>query len=148
MNNALRQTSADSRTASQPLFLGPLELEVMNVLWDRGTNNVREVARQMQRELAYTTIMTTLDRLYKKGLLEREMSDRAFVYSAKVSREEWDRQRADEMMSGFLTGPVESRNLLLSCLVDAVGTHDAMLLDELERKVQLKREELAKAKQG
>ena len=50
------------------------------------------------------------------------------------------------MMSGFLTGPAESRHMLLSYLVDAVGTHDAMLLDELERKVQHKREELAKAK--
>jgi len=100
----------------------------------------------MQRPLAYTTVMTTLDRLYKKGLLEREMTDRAFVYSAKVSREDWDLQRAGEMMSGFLTGPAESRHMLLSYLVDAVGTHDAMLLDELERKVQHKREELAKAK--
>ena len=100
----------------------------------------------MRRSLAYTTVMTTLDRLYKKGLLEREMTDRAFIYSAKLSREDWDRQRAGEMMSDFLTGPAESRHMLLSYLVDAVGTHDAMLLDELERKVQRKREELAKAK--
>jgi hypothetical protein len=47
------------------------------------------------------------------------------------------------MMAGFLAGPEESRHLLLSCLVDAVGTHDAMLLDELEKKIQRKREELA-----
>ena len=102
----------------------------------------------MERKLAYTTVMTTLDRLYKKGLLEREMTERAFVYSPKVSREEWDRQRAGEMMAGFLTGPEESRHMLLSCLVDAVGTHDAMLLDELEQKIQRKREELAKANLG
>lgn len=148
MNHVLRQPVVDERTGSQPLFLGPLELEVMKVVWECGASSVREVARQMQRELAYTTIMTTLDRLYKKGLLEREMSDRAFVYAAKVSREEWDRQRAGEMMSGFLTGTAESRHLLLSYLVDAVGSHDAMLLDELERRVQRKREELAKANQG
>jgi len=116
------------------------------VVWAHGDSNVREVTARMQRPLAYTTVMTTLDRLYKKGLLEREMTDRAFVYSAKVSREDWDLQRAGEMMSGFLTGPAESRHMLLSYLVDAVGTHDAMLLDELERKVQHKREELAKAK--
>jgi hypothetical protein len=47
------------------------------------------------------------------------------------------------MMAGFLTGPEESRLLLLSCLVDAVGTHDALLLDELEKKIQRKREELS-----
>jgi len=148
MNHVLGQQVVDERTGSQRLFLGPLELEVIKVVWERGASSVREVARQMQRDLAYTTVMTTLDRLYKKGLLGREMSDRAFVYSAKVSREDWDRQRAGEMMSGFLTGPLESREMLLSCLVDAVGTHDAMLLDELERKVQQKREELAKANQG
>ena len=71
------------------------------------------------------------------------MTDRAFVYSAKISREEWSRRRAGEVMAGFLTGPEESRHLLLSCLVDAVGTHDAMLLDELEKKIQQKRKELA-----
>src|SRR3974377_254058 len=100
----------------------------------------------MELNLAYTTMMTTLDRLYKKGLLDRELTDRAFIYSPKVTREEWDRRRAGEMMAGFLQGPEESQHLLLSGLGDAVGTHDAMLLDELERKIRSKREELARAK--
>lgn len=146
MNEFVGRASADALTTERRLSLGPLEVEVMEVVWAWGSSNVREVTKRMPRELAYTTVMTTLDRLYKKGLLEREMTDRAFVYSAKVSREDWDLQRAGEMMSGFLTGPAESRHILLSYLVDAVGTHDAMLLDELERKVQRKREELAKAK--
>jgi predicted transcriptional regulator len=123
--------------------LGPLEIDVMEMMWKLGPSNVRDVVERLERKLAYTTIMTTLDRLYKKGLLERELTDRAFVYQAKLSREEWDRRRAGEMMAGFLAGPEESRHLLLSCLVDAVGTHDAMLLDELEKKIQRKREELA-----
>jgi predicted transcriptional regulator len=147
MREFLNRDSIDSSAAERRLTLGPLEVEVMEVMWSFGASNVRDVTARMQRSLAYTTVMTTLDRLYKKGLLERELSDRAFVYSAKLSREDWDRQRAGEMMSGFLTGPVESRHLLLAYLVDAVGTHDAMLLDELERKVQRKREELAKANQ-
>jgi predicted transcriptional regulator len=147
MNDVTSSTSVENLAADRRLNLGPLEVETMEVVWTYGANNVREVARRMRRELAYTTVMTTLDRLYKKGLLDREMCERAFVYAPKLSREEWDRRRAGEMMSGFLTGPVESRDMLLSCLVDAVGTHDAMLLDELERKVQLKREELAKANQ-
>jgi predicted transcriptional regulator len=144
MNRNLRRPVADERTASQRVYLGPLEVDVMDVVWRLGTGNVREVAAKMERNLAYTTIMTTLDRLYKKGMLVREMTDRAFIYSAKVTREEMDRQRAGEMMAGFLSGPEESRQLLLSCLVDAVGTHDAMLLDELERKIHNKRQELAK----
>jgi len=146
MNEFVEKASVETAVTDRRLSLGPLEVEVMEVVWAHGDSNVRDVTARMQRPLAYTTVMTTLDRLYKKGLLEREMTDRAFVYSAKVSREDWDLQRAGEMMSGFLTGPAESRHMLLSYLVDAVGTHDAMLLDELERKVQHKREELAKAK--
>ena len=146
MNDFVGRAFVETATTDRRLNLGPLEVEVMEAVWTFGTSNVRDVTKRMQRELAYTTVMTTLDRLYKKGLLEREMTDRAFVYSAKVSRQDWDRQRAGEMMVGFLTGPAESRHMLLSYLVDAVGTHDAMLLDELERKVQRKREELAKTK--
>lgn len=114
-------------------------------MWAFGANNAREVAARMQRSLAYTTVLTTLVRLCKKGLLEREMANRAFVYSPNLSREGWDRHRATEMLSGFLTGPVESRHLLLSCLVDAVCTHDAMLLHELDRRVQQKRKELGQS---
>jgi predicted transcriptional regulator len=143
MMRAVQGTFIDGRTSDQRVSLGPLEVDVMEVVWTYGASNVRDVVGRMERKLAYTTVMTTLDRLYKKGLLERESSDRAFVYSPKVSREEWDRSRAGEMMAGFLMGPEESRQLLLSCLVDAVGSHDAMLLDELEKKIQRKREELS-----
>ena len=137
----------DDSVQDAPLTLGPLEVEVMEVVWKVGTGNVREVSGLMQRNLAYTTVMTTMDRLFKKGLLARRMNDRAFVYTPKLTREEWDRRRAGEIMSDILAGPLESRHMLLSCLVDAVGTHDARLLDDLEKKIQRKREELAKNNQ-
>ena len=143
MDSAIRQDTGSDAISSQRLQLGPLEVDVMEAIWQFGASNVRDVVGRLERKLAYTTIMTTLDRLFKKGLLDREMTDRAFVYLPKITREEWDRQRAGEMMAGFLTGPEESRQLLLSCLVDAVGTHDAMLLDELEKKIRRKREELS-----
>jgi predicted transcriptional regulator len=142
MDEVLKRRSAD-RVSVVGMHLGPLELDVMEVMWNFGESNSRDVMERMERKLAYTTVMTTLDRLYKKGLLDREMTDRAFMYRFRLSREEWDRRRAGEMMAGFLAGPEESRHLLLSCLVDAVGTHDAILLDELEKKIQRKREELA-----
>jgi predicted transcriptional regulator len=147
MKHVVNYVLGDDPLSDRQLMLGPLELEVMAVLWNFGASNVRDVVGQMQRELAYTTVMTTLDRLYKKGLLGREMTDRAFVYAPKLTREEWNRRRAGEMMAGFLSGPEESRHLLLSCLVDAVGSHDLQLLDELENKIQRKREELANSKQ-
>ncbi len=124
------------------LVLGRLETAVMEIVWTRGESSVHEVSDLLDRPLAYTTVMTTLDRLYKKGLLDRRKLDRAFTYSAKLSRGQWEQKRTGEFVAGFLAGPQPSSELLLSCLVEAVGQHDAALLDELERKIQLKRQEL------
>jgi predicted transcriptional regulator len=127
--------------------LGHLELTVMEILWDRGESNVRDVTGRLDRPLAYTTVMTTLDRLFKKGLLARRKEDRAFVYSPKYSRGEWDEKRTGELITGLLA-PDRSSELLISCLVDAVGRHDATLLDELERKIRLKRRELERRRKS
>jgi len=121
--------------------LGHLELTVMAILWDYGEANVRDVAARLDRPLAYTTVMTTLDRLFKKGLLDRRKEDRAFLYLPRYSRAEWEQKRAGELIAGLFS-PERSSELLISCLVDAVGQYDAALLDELERKIRLKRREL------
>jgi predicted transcriptional regulator len=126
--------------------LGPLEITVMNILWDCGECNVHEVVPRLNRPLAYTTVMTTLDRLYKKGLLNRRKSDRAFLYSPRWTRTEWDRQRAGDFLAGFLAGSPPSGELLISCLVDAVSQKDAALLDELEKKIRKKRREIERQK--
>jgi predicted transcriptional regulator len=108
-------------------MMGHLESEVMEILWTRGESSVHEVMERMERALAYTTVMTTLDRLYKKGLLERRKAERAFYYVARQSRVEWLAAEGE---------------LLISRLVDAVGPRDAGLLDELERRIREKRREL------
>lgn len=117
----------------------------MDVLWSAGESNVRDVAEKLGRPLAYTTVMTTLDRLFKKGMLERRKSERAFLYSPRLSRPDWERQRAGELVAGFLAGPKRSGELLISCLLDEAG-RDAGLLDELERKIKIKRQELNRRK--
>ena len=127
---------------SQSLALGSLEFELMEVLWSHGESTVRDVVPKLNRPLAYTTVMTTLDRLFKKGLLDRHKSDRAFIYSPSFSRQEWERRLAGNLVAGFLAGPNPSRELLLSCLLDAVGEHDASLLDDLEKKIRTRRKEL------
>ncbi|MGB3764167.1 MAG: BlaI/MecI/CopY family transcriptional regulator [Ornithinimicrobium sp.] len=71
--------------------LGDLERAVMTVLWDQGGNqSVRQVLTDLNgsRDLAYTTVMTVLDRLAKKGLAHRTRDGRAWMYSAAASREE------------------------------------------------------------
>jgi predicted transcriptional regulator len=124
------------------LALGHLEERVMEIVWTRGESSVRVVTDQLNRPLAYTTVMTTLDRLFKKGLLDRRKSDRAFLYSARLSRAEWDRARAGELVAGFLAGPQPGRDLLVSCFLDAVGHHDQELLGELEKKIRNERRKL------
>jgi predicted transcriptional regulator len=118
-------------------MMGRLESTVMDILWAAGESSVHDVVAKLDRPLAYTTIMTTLDRLYKKGLLERRKVERAFVYAPKYSRPEWERKRAGDFLTSFPSG-----DLLISCLVDVVGEQDAALLDELERKIREKRREL------
>ena len=128
----------------QQLLLGPLEIDVMEVLWKNHECSVRDVVERLERNLAYTTIMTTLDRLFKKGLLVRHKAERAFAYSARFSSQDWERQRAGDLVAGLLAGSQPTRELLLSSFVDAVGQHDAMLLDALEEKIRSKRKELSR----
>jgi predicted transcriptional regulator len=135
-----RAAGRDSNSLPAPL--GRLELGVMEILWSRGESSVRDVIDKLNRPLAYTTVMTTLDRLYKKGLLDRRKSERAFLYSPRLSRGDWERKRAGDLVAGFLAGPRPSRDLLISCLLDAVGQHDEALLDELEKKIRSRRREI------
>jgi predicted transcriptional regulator len=123
-------------------MMGHLEITVMEIMWTHGESSVHDVAQKLARPLAYTTVMTTLDRLYKKGLLDRRKSDRAFLYAPRLSRAEWERKRAGDFLAAFLAGPHPSGDLLISCLVDVVSEQDAALLDELERKIRIKRKEL------
>lgn len=116
----------------------------MEILWQEGESSVHDVVPRLARPLAYTTVMTTLDRLFKKGLLDRRKSERAFVYSPRLSRREWEHKRTGDFVAGFLAAPQTSSELLISCLVEAVGQHDKALLDELERKIRLKRRELGR----
>ena len=131
----------------KPAPLGHLENTVMELVWSAGQSSVRDVMDRMERPLAYTTVMTTLDRLYKKGLLERHKSERAFVYAPKLSRKEWEQKLAGHLMAGLLANPRHSSELLISCLVDAVGPQDRALLEELERKIRTKRRELERRKE-
>jgi predicted transcriptional regulator len=85
--------------------------------------------------------MTTLDRLYKKGLLAREKEGRAYLYSPRVTREEFERGVAEDVL-GDLLGRSGGAEPLLACIVDAVSEHDRTLLDELHRLVEEKRREL------
>lgn len=124
--------------------LGELERAVLEATWTLGTASVRDVcealnSRSSEKPVAYTTAMTTLDRLYKKRLLSRRKSGRAFIYSPRVSREDFDRIVATDMIDALLGAGEGGPAPVLACIVDAVSAHDRSLLDELERLVSAKR---------
>lgn len=119
----------------------------MGILWASGECSVRDVVPRLNRPLAYTTVMTTLDRLYKKGLLERRKAERAFLYSPCLARSDWERQWAGDVVQGFLRAASPARESLLSFLIEAVGRQDETLLEDLERKIRLKRKELLRRSQ-
>lgn len=69
--------------------LGELESAAMDVLWRAGdARTVREVLEELNRDLAYTTVLTVLDHLHSKGWVEREKRSRAYCYTPVSSREE------------------------------------------------------------
>jgi len=88
----------------------PLELLCLKALWTLGKGNVREVQRVVSesRPLAYTTIMTVLDRLVRKGKLARSKSGRAFVYAPQQSRDFIRRAALRSLLDEFFEGSEEN----------------------------------------
>jgi predicted transcriptional regulator len=119
--------------------LGSLERDVMAVVWNAGEINVREVCERLGTAVAYTTVMTTMDRLFKKRLLSRRKVGRAFVYAAAATRDEMEGAVATELVQSLLQRHRGEPLPLLSSLVDAVSDRDRALLDELERLIHEKR---------
>jgi predicted transcriptional regulator len=119
-------------------LFGALELRVLDVLWERGDEaTVRDVLPHFPNA-AYTTVMTTMERLHRKGALERRKAGRAFLYRSAQSREELESRVIVRALESLLDGNAEP---VLSCLVEEVSRHDEKLLDELERLVREKRKQ-------
>jgi predicted transcriptional regulator len=118
--------------------LGKLEAEVMQILWQRPGQAVSEVETQLRRkrEIARTTVLTTLDRMHNKGYLTREKQGKAFVYSPRYSREDFEREMAQEVLGALLGGIGEP---VLSTFVELVGEDDSNL-DRLEELIKAQRE--------
>src|ERR671914_2621012 len=125
------------------LVLGELQTEVMGVLWREPGLTVNEVEERLRRrrEIAHTTVLTTLDRMHASGYLRREKQGKAFVYSPRYTREEFERGMAQEVLSALLGQVTEPA---ISAFVDLVGD-DAEALDRLEEVIREKRREKAGA---
>ena len=101
--------------------LGELETAVMELLWREPELTVNQVEERLQqrRQIAHTTVLTTLDRMHRKGYLTREKSGKAFVYAPRYSREEFERGLAQEVLGALLGG--DAADFKASLTVDWPG---------------------------
>jgi predicted transcriptional regulator len=123
--------------------LGELEAGVLEVLWSAGEpRSVRDVHRALgvERELAYTTVLTVLDRLHDKRLVARRRAGKAFLYTPRLSREEFLGERAAQVLVESPDPP--SRSLVMAFLDSAeraspeLGAELEALLAERRRRRQ------------
>jgi len=123
--------------------LHDLEAEIMDVVWSRrfrqfAVSSVLSILEK-RREIAYTTVMTTLSRLHDKGLLKRQRDGKRYLYQPCMSREEFLQETAREVLERI--GEPASRESF-ALLVETVSSADTTALDELERVIRLRRKEL------
>jgi predicted transcriptional regulator len=116
--------------------LTPLELEIMTVLWDCGPSTVQAVQQRLEarRPLAYTTVQTMLNVLHRKAKVSRLLEDRAYVYSAAVSRAQAARHAMGDIIDRMFGGSVES--LVVSLVESRHVTPEK--LAELTRRIEQK----------
>jgi predicted transcriptional regulator len=116
--------------------LGDLEMRVMGILWDESPLTVRDVKARLKGKPAYTTVMTTLDRLYRKGLLARTKNGQAFVYLPAMDRAEYQRRVVQAAVAPLLA---EGGSAVLAAFVDAAADVGDENLAKLERLIAARR---------
>lgn len=119
-------------------LLGPLEQDVMDVIWQLGDSTVRDVHEELAkgRKIAYTTVMTTMARLAKKGLLRRDTAGLAHRYRPAVSQDTYLRSALGRVLTWALERYPEPAASYLTEVADSVEGND---LDELRAAVERRR---------
>lgn len=118
--------------------LGDLEADVMQIIWQEEKSTVRDVYEKLrlQREIAYTTVMTIMSRLAEKKLLEKEQVGNAYVYKPTVSEQEFARKVVSEVLDGLLE---EFAEPAISHFVDRLSNEDEQKIAKLEALIKERR---------
>ncbi|MEI9973664.1 MAG: BlaI/MecI/CopY family transcriptional regulator [Ignavibacteriota bacterium] len=112
----------------------PLELLCLRALWSLGEGNVKAVQQVVaeSRPLAYTTIMTVLDRLVRKGMLGRRKVGRSFCYAPQSSRDAARRAAVRELLEGYFDGSEEALIVFLQKREDEPATVSVQTVDRID----------------
>lgn len=115
--------------------LGPLETEIMQILWESERSTVKQVHRRLsqQREIAYTTVMTTMSRLAEKGILNRQREGLAYVYTPAISESEFVQLVVQQVLDGLLN---DFRTLTIEYMVDYLARNNPAELRRLQKVIQ------------
>ena len=132
---------ANAKFESYGRLLGPLEQDIMELLWDRGDSSGREVHASIasSRQVALTTVLTVLERLAKKGLVKKVKGESVFLFRPGYSREEFAWAVSQDVFKGIMD--ISSSGICAS-FVDALAQADPEELERLSALVDSKKREL------
>ncbi len=121
--------------------LGPLETEIMRILWSEGRSTVKKVHRSLsqQREIAYTTVMTTMSRLAEKGVLNRSREGLAYVYSPAISEEDFVQMVVRQVLDGLLD---DYSDTAIEYMVDYLARNNPAELMRLQQAIRSRTDKL------
>lgn len=120
-------------------IFGELEAKLVEAVWDLEEASVQDVIDHLGGDLNYKTTMTVLARLVDKGVLKRQKSGRAFVYTATASRQDLLSGVFDRMVRGMLDD--DFRQIALAQMIDTVESVDPKILDDLNRLIQQRKDD-------
>ncbi len=115
--------------------LGPLETEIMQTLWQEERSTVKKVHRKLssQREIAYTTVMTTMSRLAEKGVLNRHREGLAYVYTPSISEEDFVTMVVHQVLDGLLD---DYSDTAIEYMIDYLSRNNPAELKRLQSAIQ------------
>jgi len=127
--------TAARRKHSLSEVLGPLEAEIMDVVWDESEVTVRDVHRRLneKRPIAYTTVMTTLGRLTDKSLLRRVEDQPAHRFSPIVTREQYAKSTVKSVVDWLVS---HFPDPAVSYFVDRVEEEDEQVIERLREAIE------------
>lgn len=116
-------------------FFGPLEAKILDVLWDNREMTIKEVQQELEKEKPtnFNTVMTVMNRLTEKGILQKRPEGRSSLYKPVLSRHEFLDTQSKEMTNELME---EFGTVVVSHMLDALEEVDDDLVAKLEQKIK------------
>jgi len=122
-------------------FLGELEKKILDVLWEKKESTGREVFEKVSKEkkVAYTTVLTVLQRLVKKGLVSKEKKGEIYSYQPTLSKDDFTKYIYKQIIKGIMDF---SKSTTFSSFVEILSEYDSESLELLASIIEKKKSEL------